>query len=98
MKLSLFKKRKEYDYEKIVRMGYEIQRHLETGGLFDARPRDLMDHLIEKKFFDCDMREGKPLRDILRHLDDNSLLFLLPQVRVDRSEANRQWYFNALRF
>ena len=93
-----FKKTSKANYPKVVQMGYVIQEYLEEKSVFDATPKELMSLLIDKEFFKYDIREGKPLRDILRELDDNDLLFLLPQVRVDRSEANRKWFFNAFRF
>lgn len=82
----------------IVRMGYVIQKYLEQNNLFDAKPPELMSILIENGYFKYDVREGKPLRDVLRKLDDNDMLYLLPQLRVDRMEVNRQWYFNVHRF
>ncbi len=82
------------EYAQIVRMGYVIQDYLQNNKLFDARPHQLMAMLIENGFFKYDVRDGKPLRDVLRKLDDNDMLYLLPQLRVDRMEVNRQWFFN----
>jgi len=86
------------EYAQIVKMGYVIQDFLEKKGIFNATPQQLMGLLIEKGFFKYDVREGKPMRDILRKLDDNDMLYLIPQVRVDRMEVNRQWFFNACHF
>lgn len=85
------------EYAQIVKMGYVIQKHLEENNLFNAKPHQLMNVLIEHGFFKYDTREGKPLRDVLRKLDDNNMLYLLPQLRVDRMEVNRQWFFNIYR-
>jgi len=49
-----------------------------------------------KDFFSKDHRVGLPLRNLLRDLDAADLLYLLPQVTVDRKEINRFWYFNAI--
>jgi hypothetical protein len=86
------------EYSQVVKMGYVIQDFLEKSSKFDAKPPELMGLLIEKGFFKYDIREGKPLRDVLRKLDDNDLLYLLPQVRVDRMGVNRQWFFNICRY
>jgi hypothetical protein len=95
----LFGKQKKSttDYANVVKMGYIIQKYLEEKNIFNAMPQDLMEVLIDAGFFRFDVREGKPLRDILRELDSKNLLYLLPQVRVDRMESNRKWFFNALK-
>lgn len=81
----------------IVKMGYVIQSYLETHKLVDAKPKDLMPVLIEKGYFKKDHRDGLPLRNILRDLDQRDLLYLLPQVRVERKVTNRLWFFNAIK-
>lgn len=81
---------------KIIRMGYVIQEFLKVMNLIDAKPKDLMPILIEKGFFIKDNREGRPLRDILRELDENNTLYFLPQVSADRRDKNVYWYFNAI--
>ena len=77
-----------------ILLGYAIQDILLTENLHDAKPKDLMDGLIKKGFFKKDHRNGLPLRNILRELDQENELYLIPQVRVDRKERNRFWYFN----
>lgn len=77
----------------IVKMGYVIQEFLGKEKMNDAKPKDLMPILIQKGFFVKDHREGLPLREILRELDNRKQLYLLPQVRVERKEK-RYWFFN----
>ncbi|WP_372744145.1 hypothetical protein [Lutibacter sp.] len=81
----------------IIKMGYVIQKFLEEERLQDAKPKDLMPILVEKSFFNQDHRSGLPLRNLLRELDEDDLLYLLPQVSVERKEVNRFWYFNAIK-
>ncbi|GAK89680.1 hypothetical protein JCM19297_302 [Nonlabens ulvanivorans] len=50
--------------------------------------------LIEKGYFKNDHRYGLHLRNVLRELDEKNLLYLLPQVTVERKEINRYWFFN----
>lgn len=78
----------------IIKMGYVIQEFLEKEKLVDAKPKELMPILIKKGFFKKDHREGLPLREVLRELDKNDLLYFLPQVRVERKESKRYWFFN----
>lgn len=80
----------------VVKMGYAIQEYLSSKMLVDAKPSDLMPILIEKGFFTKDYKNGLPLRNILRQLDEENLLYLLPQVRVERKDVNRFWFFNPI--
>ncbi|MFT7381121.1 MAG: hypothetical protein ACI9Z3_001003 [Roseivirga sp.] len=80
--------------KKYVLLGYAIQEILLENELIDARPKDLMELLIKKGFFKNDHRDGLPLRNILRELDKRNELYLIPQVRVERKDKNRFWYFN----
>jgi hypothetical protein len=80
----------------IIKIGYVIQSFLEKEKLIDAKPKDLLPILIEKGFFKKDHRDGLPLREILRDLDSNDELYLLPQLRADRKDKNVSWFFNAL--
>lgn len=83
------------DNSEIVKMGYIIQDFLLNDKLLDAKPKDLMPILIEKGFFTKDIKEGLPLRDVLRDLDLRNELYLIPQVRADRKEKYTYWFFNA---
>ena len=82
----------------IVKMSYAIQDYLIENNLVDAKPKDLMPILIEKGFFKNDHRYGLHLRNVLRELDEKNLLYLLPQVKVERKEKNRYWFFNAVEY
>ena len=55
-----------------------------------------MSVLIKKGLFDYDHRDGLQLRNLLSELDEKNMLYLLPQVRVERKEKNRYWFFNAV--
>lgn len=85
--------------KEVIRMGYVIQKYLENKeDLKDAKAKDLMPLLIEKGFFNQDHREGLPLRNLLRDLDEKNMLYLLPQVSVERKSNNRYWFFNKYKF
>lgn len=81
-------------HSEIIKMGSVIQSFLDKEKLVDAKPKDLLLMLIEKGFFKKDLREGLPLREVLRELDVKNELYLLPQVRADRKEKNVSWFFN----
>lgn len=81
----------------VIKMGYSIQDYLINNSLSNAKPKDLMTFLIDKGFFNKDHRNGLPLRNILRQLDEENLLYLLPQVRVERKDKNGFWFFNHIK-
>ena len=83
--------------KEIVIMGSVIQTFLSEKKLENAKPKDLMQVLVNKGFFKQDHRAGLPLRNILRDLDNKGLLYLLPQVSVERKKSNRNWYFNLMK-
>jgi len=80
----------------IIKMGYAFQKFLEQEKLINVKPKDIMPLLTEKGYFNKDHRAGLPLRNVLRELDDKNLLYLVPQVRVERKATNRFWFFNAI--
>ncbi|MCH7939667.1 MAG: hypothetical protein IID13_07970 [Candidatus Marinimicrobia bacterium] len=60
------------------------------------KPKDLMPFLVQNGIFPkVDDRNGKPLRDVLRAVDDAGQLGdLMPNVVVDRKLKNRYWSFS----
>jgi len=84
--------------KEIIKMGYFIQDYLTKHQPKDAKRKDFMTILIEKGYFNNDHRDGLPLRNLLRQLDDDNQLYLLPQVSVERKDTNRFWFFNAFKF
>ena len=75
------------------RIDAEIQDWLRTTGVDEAKPKDVMPHLVDRGIFPTDHKEGLPLRKFLRELDDANLLSLMPTVQVERKKTNRFWYF-----
>lgn len=55
--------------------------------------KDLMGLFIKKEIFKKDHRNGLPIRNILRELDNENKLGLLKHIKVDRKMVNRNWYF-----
>jgi len=55
--------------------------------------KDLMPLFIKAGIFTKNHSDGLPIRDLLRGLDDNQQLDLIPAVCVDRKLKNRIWYF-----
>lgn len=57
------------------------------------RAKDLMEEFIAAGIFKADRRNGLPIRDLLRELDDQGRLSELPNVEPERKEINTYWYF-----
>jgi len=68
---------------------------------FDERPsvtkiraKDLMQIFVGKGIFNKDYsRQGLPIRNLLRRLDEENKLHLLLHCYVVRHQTNRSWYF-----
>ena len=59
-----------------------------------VRALDMMDEFVKAGIFKSDSeRAGLPIRSLLRELDRNNLLDLIPYIVVERKEKNRNWYF-----
>lgn len=55
--------------------------------------KDLMSEFIEAGIFNKDDTNGLPIRNILRKLDDENSLHLIPFIKVERKKAKRYWFF-----
>jgi hypothetical protein len=78
-------------------MGYSIQAFLQKEKLNTAKPKDVMPWLIKQGYFNSDHRAGLPLRNVLRKLDEENMLYLLPNVVAERKEVNTFWSFVQLK-
>ncbi|WP_199535555.1 hypothetical protein [Rhodohalobacter sp. SW132] len=55
--------------------------------------KDLMPEFIEAGIYNKDHRNGLPIRNDLRELDEKGELNSIPFVHVIRKNVNRNWYF-----
>ena len=63
-----------------------------------VRALDMMDDFVDAGIFKKDYdRSGLPIRNVLRELDKNNQLDLIPYVVVERKERNSNWYFEPLK-
>ena len=59
---------------------------------------DMMEYFVEAGIFNTDYdRPGLPIRKLLRELDENNQLNLIPYVAVERKNKNRYWFFEPLK-
>lgn len=59
--------------------------------------KDLMPYFIKANIFVQDQKNGLPIRKILRQLDENNQLHLLPKVIADRKAKNTIWFFGRMK-
>ena len=59
-----------------------------------VRAKDMMERFIEAGIFQSDIREGLPIRKLLRELDEKNMLHLIPYLYADRKAKNTNWYFS----
>jgi hypothetical protein len=55
--------------------------------------KDLMPQFIKAGIFEKDHRNGLPIRQLLRDLDEISDLNKIPSVLPERKKVNTNWYF-----
>lgn len=67
---------------------------------FDRHPaenkvlaKDLMPLFIQLGIFSADYRNGLPIRNLLRQLDKDKKLGLIPALLAERKAQNTNWYF-----
>ncbi|MEY4875259.1 MAG: hypothetical protein RL708_408 [Bacteroidota bacterium] len=55
--------------------------------------KELMPAFIAAGIFKKDFKNGKPIRDVLRALNRNNQLSLIPYVHIEQKDENIYWYF-----
>ena len=80
---------------KIQRINQVLSEYFERNKNVSRVPAmDLMDEFIKAGIFRSDSeRAGLPIRKLLRELDKNNQLDLIPCVIVERKSVNRSWCF-----
>ena len=80
---------------KIQRINQVLAEYFERNKNISRVPAmDMMDEFVKAGIFRSDSeRAGLPIRKLLRELDENNQLDLIPYVIVERKSVNRSWYF-----
>ena len=67
---------------------------------FEANPgvtkiaaKELMPEFMQAEIFANNHRDGLPLRNLLRELDRENRLNLIPSLHAERKATNTYWYF-----
>lgn len=81
------------DIQKALRIKKAVRQYFESSTQTKIAAKDLMPVFIKKEIFSHDHKEGLPIRDFLRHLDENNHLHLIPQIHIEQKDRNKNWYF-----
>lgn len=83
--------------DNVARINKVIGKYFKDNPSMNTIPaKDLMLYFIDAKIFTKDHSKGLPIRKILRELDDNNALHLIPSVRPERKKKNTYWFFDNL--
>jgi len=82
------------DQKKIELLNTVIEKHFEQHNDLTIIPvKKLMPEFIAAGIFSKDIKNGMPIRKILRELNQKKQLDLIPYIHADRQEQDTYWYF-----
>ena len=82
------------ELDKVVKLNNIINQYFEENqSINEVKAKDLVLSCIKGGLFNKDNRNGKPIRDILRSLDKEDQLDLIPSLKFERKETNTYWTF-----
>jgi len=87
------------DKAKIEKINQVLGNYFEKNkGVKRVPALSMMEHFVEAGIFNTDyVRPGLPIRNLLRELDENNQLYLIPYVVVERKDKKRYWFFEPLK-
>ncbi len=59
----------------------------------EVQAKDLMEDFVKGGAFSKDYKEGLPLRDFLKKLEESNKLDLFKKSKLIRNEENKYWFF-----
>jgi hypothetical protein len=81
------------DIQQALRIKRAINEYFEYSLETKIMAKELMSLFISKEIFIKDYKEGLPIRDFLRQLEENNHLHLIPQAHFEQKDSNKNWYF-----
>jgi hypothetical protein len=79
---------------KISQINKVLQDYFEVNkGISSIPVKDMMPYFILAGVFVKDNKNGLPIRNVLRRLDEKNELHLIPFVSAERKETNTNWFF-----
>ena len=81
------------DIQKALRIRRVVKEYFENNTVTKIQAKELMNSFIEKGIFTSNNKDGLPIRDFLRHLDEHNHLHLIPEAYFEQKDVNKNWYF-----
>jgi len=80
-------------FMKARRVEKTVQEYFASSNDNKVQAKSLMKSFVKKGIFKSDNKEGQPIRDLLRDLDRQGYLKLVPSVHFEQKEKNKNWFF-----
>lgn len=82
--------------DKVNQINEVLKRYFELNKSVNIIPvKDLMSYFVKAGVFSKDEKGGLPIRNVLRTLDRNRQLHLIPFVHAERKTKNTSWFFKS---
>jgi hypothetical protein len=81
------------DIQKARRIQRAVTEYFNNSSETRVQAKELMNLFIKKGIFPNNHKDGLPIRDFLKTLDENKQLKLIPQALFEQKEQNKNWYF-----
>lgn len=81
------------DLDRIPKINSCIDKFFQENSEVRIAAKDLMPVFIKASIFEKDQKNGLPIRKLLRALDENNRLDLIPSVQTERKIKNTFWFF-----
>ena len=82
------------DINQINKINQVVEAYFEANpGVTKIAAKELMPDFMQAGIFEYNNRDGLPLREILRALDREKRLNLIPRLYPERKTRNTYWYF-----
>jgi len=80
-----------------IQMALRIKRcvneFFDSNNLSIIEAKELMPQFIKMGIFKSNYQDGLPIRDFLRHLEEEKQLRLIPQALYQQKDTNMNWFF-----
>ncbi len=81
------------DIQKALRIKRAVDEYFKNSTGTKIQAKELMNLFIKKEIFTSNNKDGLPIRDFLRLLDENKQLNLIPQAFFEQKPQNKNWFF-----
>ena len=81
------------DIQKALRIKRCVNEYFQSSVKTMIEAKELMPYFIREGIFDKNHKDGLPIRDFLRRLEEENHLHLIPQAHYMQKEINKNWYF-----